>query len=217
MSLSLIIILLSFLVSTVAFFRKGYPFHMKVFSWMLFFTIVAELIANWQASNGQNNLRTYNISTSLWAMMAAYIFYEIILFKKVKRVIRIFWVSYPLLIFLNIRYLQRADTLLTNTYAIGSLMIVFLAIAYFYELFHRPQSINLLRTSEFWICSGLLFYNATSLPFLVMINVVNSEKASPMIFLYFIIISLSNILQYPLFIIAFLCKIPIRKYISSLS
>jgi hypothetical protein len=190
---------------------------MKVFSWMLFFTIVAELIANWQASNGQNNLRTYNISTSLWAMMAAYIFYEIILFKKVKRVIRIFWVSYPLLIFLNIRYLQRADTLLTNTYAIGSLMIVFLAIAYFYELFHRPQSINLLRTSEFWICSGLLFYNATSLPFLVMINVVNSEKASPMIFLYFIIISLSNILQYPLFIIAFLCKIPIRKYISSLS
>jgi hypothetical protein len=216
MGLSDIVILICLLVSITAFFRRNTPIYLKVLSCMLILTVAAEIIAYWQVSHKHTNARTYNISTSLWAMMAAYIFYEIIYFKAVKTIIRIFWVSYPILIFFNIRYLQEVDSFLTNTYALGSLMIVFLSIAYFYELFHRTQSINLLREPAFWISTGLLFYNTTSLPFFAMIYYLAEKSSSTTSDLYTIILSFSNVLEYSMFIIAFLCKIPIRRYISSL-
>ncbi len=57
---------------------------------------------------------------------------------------------------LNIYFVQ-VNVFPPTTYSLGCLLIVGICIYYFYELFHLPSSVNLLREPAFWICTGLLF------------------------------------------------------------
>jgi hypothetical protein len=112
----------------------------------------------------------------------------------------------------NIVLFQRIHTFHTITYSLGGLFVVALSVFYFFELFQRPQSVNLIRNPDFWICSGLLFYFSCSFPIYGMANTLTLTKM-PLFILNNLnaITNVLDILLYTSFTIAFLCRLRTKK------
>lgn len=59
---------------------------------------------------------------------------------------------------------------LNNIYIIESILLLIICSFYFIELFSAPAILKLLKTTNFWVSSGLIFYLACTLPFTVLSN-----------------------------------------------
>jgi len=114
--------------------------------------------------------------------------------------------------FINIYRLHGANIFHTWGYGIGCLLITFFCIFYFFELFQMPKAIDLMKAPQFWICTGTLFSYICTFPFWSMTNLMIVSPASYLKALT--IVTVINILSYIIFLIAFLCRIRIRKSIS---
>jgi hypothetical protein len=136
------------------------------------------------------------------------VLYRIIKHKIVRKIVLCMVWVYPLVSALNILFIQKVS-LHTITYSLGALLMVAFCVFYFFELFQRPQSISLSRNPDFWICSGFLFYFSCSFPIYGMVNVI--MKMPVFIRNLNSILNVLDILLYTSFVIAFLCRIRIRK------
>jgi hypothetical protein len=199
------------LLASFALYRQGpSDIYLRVFP--VFLTIVTILlgISSYLAYRVIPNTPWFNLLT-----IFEYCFYFFILYRIIRNPIvrktafHLIWI-YPLIAGLNIFYLQKTTSFHTITYSLGGLLVVAFCIFYFFELFQRPQSVNLSRNPDFWICSGLLFYFACTFPIYGMIN--NITKL-PKIILFNLntIFNVLDILLYTSFTIAFLCRLKIRK------
>ncbi|WP_315823893.1 hypothetical protein [Paraflavitalea speifideaquila] len=87
---------------------------------------------------------------------------------------------------------------------VACLIMVFLSIAYYFQLLYDKEIISLKRDSVFWISTGLLVYHLGSTLGLLLINVmhiISIEKARNIL----LIIQSSAIIMYINYSIAFLC------------
>jgi hypothetical protein len=203
---------LSFLTSLLIFKRPETPFYLKLFPGFLLITISVEFLTLYLWNLSMENYQAYNYFTAFEFCFYLFIFSKIIRTPRVRRIITYTIIPYLTLALANILFFQK-NTFHSITYSLGCLLIVTCAIYYFFELFQSPSSIRLTKEPSFWISSGLLFYYCCSLPFIGLTGLLSTM---PKIFLnnvYYILIGI-NVLLYSLFTIAFLCKIPIRKYIS---
>jgi hypothetical protein len=105
----------------------------------------------------------------------------------------------------NLLFFQGWLHLNTYTELVACLIMVFLSIAYYFQLLHNKEIISLKRDSVFWISTGLLIYHLGSTMGLLLINVMNVyslEKARNIL----LIIQSSAIIMYLNFSIGFLCR-----------
>jgi hypothetical protein len=111
---------------------------------------------------------------------------------------------------LNILFIQKINNFHTVTYSLAGVLVVAFCVFYFFELFQRPQSINLSRNPDFWICSGLLFYFSCTFP---IYGMANSIRTFPLFILNNLntIFNVLDILLYTSLTIAFLCRLRTRK------
>lgn len=201
---SIIFEFVCFIASLSVFFQKGTPIHLKLFPLFLLATIVIEVtgIALWR--QGKSNILLYNLFGVISVMFYLYFIRNIIHNTRVKRLISITIIIYPLLTFINVEFIQ-VNAFHSITYSLGCLLIVSACVFYFYELFQLKRSINLLREPSFWICSALLFFFTCTLPFIGMTNFL--FKVSTVIAQNLgAILAIINFLLYSLFTIAFLCR-----------
>ena len=210
--LSIIIIGICFLVSLFVIGKTGTPFYLKFFSPFLLLTLIVELIG-FYASASKTTLRLYNFFTLGEFCFYLFIIGAIIRKITIKKIVWVVLMIYLITTLINILFIQR-DTFHSVTYSIGCLLIVSFCIYYFFELFSIPNSISLVREPSFWICSGLLFYYCCSFPLLGLINFLNRVPQILIRNMLTIFIAM-NFILYTLFIIAFLCRIKIRKSIFS--
>lgn len=206
---SIIFELICFIISLTLFFQKGTPFYLKLFPLFLLVTILIEVtgIILWRL--GKSNIILYNLFGVFSVMFYLYFIKNIIHSKSVKKIIIGAISIYPLLVFINVRFIQ-VNAFHSITYSIGCLLIVAACVYYFFELFQLKQSIKLIREPAFWICSALLFFFTCTLPFIGMTNFL--DKVSPVIAQNLAaILAIINFLLYSLFTIAFLCRIKISK------
>lgn len=207
--LSSIFILISLLSSLSLYFQKGLPFYLKLFPIFLFIAFTVEIIG-WQLSiQGADNVLLFSIFTAFEFEFYLYILKCIIQSDRMKRTINYLLIIYPVLVLLNCSFVQ-VNTFHSITYSVGCLLIVAVAIFYFFELFKLPKSLNLLREPAFWICSGLLFFYCCSFPLFGLLNYLYGVSSVIMRNIGTILMLL-NVLLYSLFTIAFLCRITLRK------
>lgn len=206
---SLIIEVICFLASLALFFQASVPRYLKTFPFFLLLTIIIEIIGDLLVKKKIDSIPMYNVFTTFEFIFYLYILRSIIYKIKVKRIIVSLMAIYPVLVLINVMFIQK-NTLHTNTYSLGCLLIVGACIYYFYEIFQTTHSVNLVKEPAFWICSALLFFYTCSFP---LVGLWNHLYGLPRIILKNLaaVMQFLNVLLYSLFSIAFLCRIRIQK------
>jgi hypothetical protein len=206
-----IIIFLGAILSFFLFFKKGSPRYLKYFFPFLITTLLCDSLG-WYISvvKGQNSLPVYNLFTAFEFLFYLWVIWNVIQAKTVKKILFYILIVYPVLAVVIILLIQKIHHFHSITYGLGCLLVIFFCIYYFFELFRVQHAIKLISEPAFWICTALLFFYCCTFPLFVATNfldtipVVIKRNAK-------FILTLLNVLLYSLFIIAFLCKIKIRK------
>jgi len=205
-------IAISFITSFRIYKQYDSEFYLKLFPPYLGLSLVIEIIAIYLVSIGAKNYILYSAFGIIEFAFFLYVLSEIIKKKSVRRLIRITLVLNALISASNILFFQ-TNTYTSISYSFGSLLLVVFCIYYFFELFRYPKFIRLINEPSFWICSGLLFYYCCSFPLLGLTTLLSYTPPLLVRNAYILLIVLNSLL-YTLFIIAFLCRIRIRKPIS---
>ncbi len=195
------------------YFRKGQPFYLYLFPINLAFVFILEVIGVRLASKGLSNITLYNVLGTVQIVFYLWFFSQIIMKLSIRNCLKWLVVLYPVFVVLNKLLIQTGLQYHTLTVALGGLMIVLAAIYYFLELFQSEKSVALAQEPAFWIASGLLFFYSCSFPLFTLVNKFYSPS-NKIIFYLIHLSSILNILLYSSFIIAFLCRIKIRKFFS---
>ncbi|MBX3240478.1 MAG: hypothetical protein KIT80_01470 [Chitinophagaceae bacterium] len=207
----IIVILLAFLAGIVVYFKNNMPLYLRLLPANLAFVFVLELVGVLLANRGVYNVNLYNVLGSVQITFYLWVMHQIVVNKSIRRILFYTIFFYPVLVILNKLFVQKGMQFVSITVALGCLLVVLSAIYYFYELFQSDKSVDLLHEPSFWIASGLLFFYSCSFPLFTLLNYFYSPSNKIIIYITYLS-SVLNILLYSSFIIAFLCRIRIRKF-----
>lgn len=208
----IVFILLAAISSLLVYFQKTKaPFFLHLFPWYLFVTFCVEYAGTVIAYRGGNTTTLYNIFSAIEFIFYFWMFSNIIHHATIKKILRICVLAYPLVFIINKTFIQKGEQYHTYTAGLGSFLIVLAAVYYFFELFQSEKSVDLVREPAFWISSGLLFFYSCSFPLFSLVSHFYSPSNKIINYLASLS-SLLNILLYSSFIIAFLCRVRIRKF-----
>jgi hypothetical protein len=208
--IALVVLFLSF-ISSLNAFRLDMPVPFKQFSFFLLFTTLGEYFA-YAWANGLNKLTAYD-NTNQWFynlfhiplyLFLFYFFYRILHRPGIKRIIPVLAGLYFVFAVINLCFIQ--GILLLNSYSelLGSSMMIFLSLAYYYQLLMAKEVISVKRDPGFWISTGVFISYIGSILAISLINIMISiSRQKAVHFMTFII--LSGILAYLTFSMAFLC------------
>lgn len=202
----------SFIICTLAVLTGKYPErHFRLFSPFLLATLSAEVYGNLLDLRGEHNIWIYRYFTTVEFCFYFYVVGVMISNPIARRVVHIGGALYTLASLIYIVFFVKPLEFHTVPYSLGCLLVVMATVYYFLELFRKPKTLNLLRSPEFWICTGLLFFYCSSFPLYSLLNYW--ADISPLIIENFgSIMSILNVFLYSLFTIAFLCRTTSRKY-----
>ncbi len=202
----------SFLVSFVVYRQSGTPAYLKLFPPFLAVTILVEGYCNYLSYRGYANYVIYSYFTALEFIFYLFILSFIITNLKVRSVIRRLLVLNTFVALIDILFIEK-DRFTSFAYSLGCLEIIFFSIYYFFELFRFPKPLKLVNEPPFWICLGILFFYCGNFPLIGLLTFMSAVPSSILDGLHLFVHAL-NIMLYTFFIIAFLCRVRIRKYIS---
>jgi hypothetical protein len=205
---------ITFLLSLTIFFRSGAELYLKYFSLFLFVNCCFDVYTNYMAYKHINNVFISNVNTMITIGYYLLLIRQIVHNPKAKNILLGCLLTYTLLSVMNLFLLQKATVFNTMTFCLGCLFVVAACIYYFFDLFQQAKSLNLLREPPFWICSGLLLYYACSFPIQGLNNFMSSlsQVVLENLLIIFVVV---NILLYLSFSIAFLCRLKIKRSMSS--
>ena len=208
--IELFFLFLCLLASLTAFFQGPSPLYLRVFPFYFFIALVVQVIGFYLSRHSLSNINLYSIYSTLEFSLYFFILREIIRNRKIKLIILIVIIVYATATLLHLFFFKKGQTFHSAPYAIGCSLVVVLCIVYFIELFQLPKAPSLKNEPSFWICTTFLFSYVCSFPFWGLLNFI---KTAPRIILGNLmnIALIINILTYCLFIIAFLCRIKIRR------
>ena len=205
-------IVVSFLVSFLLFKQPRTALYLKLFCPFLGVSILVEGYALYLRAQNRSNLVLYSYFTTLEFVFYLYVLSCIVSNPKMRSVIRYTLVLNAFIAVIDIFFIQK-NGFNSIAYSFSCLLVISFSIFYFFELFRNPQSKRIINEPEFWICLGLLFYYCSTLPVFGVITVFFTVSQR-VINILFILLNIMNIILYTFFIIAFLCRVRIRKYIS---
>jgi hypothetical protein len=202
------------LIGISVYFQKGSPLYLKLLPVLLVINLIVEVIGQRIAKQYGTNIPLFNFYMVFVVTAHMFMLREMVVEKMAKKIVFVLLWLYPPICLVNIFFIQGLSNWQSYSYLIGNLIIVGLTVYYFFELFKRPQFINLMKEPAFWICSALLFYYMCSFPFLSLVNLLHD---APLIILNNLstFLTLLNIMQYVLFSIAFLCRLNFKKPFSN--
>jgi hypothetical protein len=207
--LPLIFIGLAAVISTRAFFQ-GSSQSLKMFSRLCILTFVVELVGH-LTKEAEVNYWIYNVFHVVYYIYLASIFYHTLKHDTVKSVIPVFYVTFFLFVVYNSLFLQGILSLQTYTLVLGGGFMMFLAGAYFWELFVSTDNESIARDPFFWFSFGFLLYFGGTVPFLGMFNYLSTNFYDFTVFYYTNFSNAFSILLSLLIMVGFLCRKSYQK------
>lgn len=133
-----------------------------------------------------------------------YFFYKVLLLPKLRQMIKLLAVIYILFALINLFFVQGLTTLNSYTDLLAYFIMVFLSIAYYYQLLRAKEIVSLRNDIAFWISTGVFIFHLGSLLSSFVINYVYSysQKDARSILT---IIHIASVTMYLTYSIAYLC------------
>ncbi|HEX9513530.1 MAG TPA: hypothetical protein VF939_23730 [Puia sp.] len=203
----------AFIVSTMVYpGLKGTSF--RLFPFFLFFIVLVEFTGRYLKIAFHQNTWFYNITTTVEFVFYAYIFELELQDPALKKTASRFMIIYPLLVLLNLLFVQGFRQFHSYTMVIGTIFMIIFCGLYFYELLLNPLEGQLRRDPMFWISTGILFFNLGGLSYDILFNLLQKYATNTSGKLFQNINNNLILMLYSCFIIAFLCRRNPRKSLS---
>lgn len=174
---------------------------------VLAFTLVVE----WGALFGlyiinDSNHWIYNILTTVEFAFYFYLFSKLLADQTLKKAAHFSVFLFPVVVVGNCIWFQGFNQFHTNTYILGSLLIIFFSCFYFYQLLQTPKELKLFAIPFFWISIGLFFFYAGQFVLMAIFPHLAYKKDGTFDKIFHAVVDNLNIFLYCCFIIAFLCQ-----------
>jgi hypothetical protein len=204
------IILVSY-ISSLNAFRLDMPGNLKAFSRYLLFVFIGESFAfawpRWLyqlTSMPRGNAWMYNILHLIFYVFLIWFFYSLLKIPLLKKLGRVLGLVLVLFAITNMCFFQGMGKLNNYTELLAAFILVFLSLAYYYQLLHNKEVVSLHRDPYFWISTGVFVNHLGSVMSFFLIDVMGmiSEEGASKVHM---VIVFSGLLMYLTFIIAFLC------------
>jgi hypothetical protein len=190
----------------VILYRRIHPSVLKIFVPFLALSLAVELTGLITSRMNLHNQWMFNFFTCIEFLFYSYI-YSRLLEKKWVKVIHYCMIAYPVLFLANVFFNQGVAHFHTITYLIGSVMVVFWCYLYFRQLMLSPHYTPVFRNPVFWISTGLLFFYTGFFFYMSAVDFLGWRDKT----YWHIISGTLNTLLYGCFLIAFLCRLSLKK------
>lgn len=208
-----ITVVICLLISIVIFIIGKAKPHIRAFAILMLVTAIVEIGSHYVIfpTVNKSNHWVYNVATIFEFYFFSYFFYRISKNSFSKKLIKIFVFAYPFILMISFITFQKWYSFHTNTYLLGELYLVILCLLYFRELYTANEFKNLSRSPVFWIVTGLLIFTAGQLPYMLLINYLNTHYIIASKFFKNYILTILNIVMYAMFSIGLLCSTTTQK------
>lgn len=164
-----------------------------------------ESLAFYFQEKPSGNIAIYNLEMIFEVSFFLLLYRKITVRKTQKK-----WISAAILLFitfaiLNIQFFQHIHIFNSNTYTLGSFLLIFACSFFLYEFIKTHEDKNPLFSLMFWVSLGVLFCYLGNFPFLSNVNQLFSENEALALRLRVISISV-NVLLYLLITVGILCN-----------
>jgi len=205
---ALFCVLISY-ISSLRAFRLDMPLLYKQFSFFLLFMFVGDGFGfSWrwihQYFGFTNNTHWFYyffyIATYLFYL---YFFHETLKLRWLKSLVKTSAVVYFIFTMILIYYLRFKG--INYNYLFASVLMVFLSIAYYFQLLREKDPVPLKYDMAFWICTGIFIHHLGS-SLLVFVSNILYSRSSALAHALFIIVPWSAIGMYLSYTIGYLCQ-----------
>lgn len=206
-------LLLSAVFSLRTFWQK-WPKQYRLFAILLIVSILTEILAiswKWYLYNmfgwdySKNNLWIYNIFITIRLGLLLAIYYHLLQAPWIKKAI--LYIAPILVLFGILNYAFIQGPFQYNTYSVlfAHLSIIALFLCYFIQSLNETRTIVLYKEPMAWMALGTFIYHAASLPFLVILNILDLQQTGLAMLALPINMTL-NLLMCFFYLISFLCR-----------
>ena len=208
-----ITVVICLIISIIIFIIGKAKPHIKALAILMLVTATVEIGSLYEIFPAvhKSNHWIYNFLTVFEFYFFSYFFYRILNHSFSKNLIKFFVFAYPVILLISFVTIQKWYSFHTYTYLLGELYLVILCLLYFRELYTAKEFKNLSTSPEFWIVTGLLIFTAGQLPYMLLINYLNTHYAIASKFFKDYILTTLNIVMYTLFSIGLICSKTTQK------
>lgn len=195
------------LVTSILSYRRIRNSHLRLFPIFLGVIVAFEfgVIQNWFTIN-HSNLWANNIITILQFTFYSVYLRSIVKGKEKKKSILIGLLLLLALTAINILFIQGFWRLHSYTLLLATIFIVFWICSFFSQLISMEETdVNLLRFSDFWISTGLLFFYLGCFTFFIFFEFMAYQGDFGYLTFSQIILNITNLILYLFLSIGFLC------------
>lgn len=171
---------------------------------LLILTGIVEYTGKYLSSKSIQNEWLYNVFFLIEFSFFVFAIIQKVSNKFFKRIIATAYLIYLISEIVNILFFQSITQFHFYTFTFGSLVMVIASSLFLYELVNNTED-DFFREPFFWICTGILFFYTGNFLLMASLNYVNTNFKG-LAKKLFTITELLSILQYLLFIMAFLCR-----------
>ncbi len=187
------------------------PKYLQFFSLFLFVSILVEWISWYMARKLHvNNLWLYNIYILIEIIFLSFFYSLHIRSVSIQKLIKIFFVIYPVLFLINFFFIQGLYTFNTYSYLLGVSFILFLIVNCFREILMSADRIILTREPVFYISVAFFLFFVIEIPYTILLPYfVKNDLHVAMALIW--VIKILNVILYVLLTIAYLCQPKVLK------
>lgn len=181
--------------------------HLKLYPLFLGIIVVFEfgVIRNWFTIN-HSNLWAINMITVFQFTFYSFYLKSVVANKQKKKSIFHGLVILLILTITNILFIQGFWRLHSYTLLLATIFIVYWICSFFAQLLKiEGTEINILKYSDFWISTGLLFFYLGCFTFIASFEFMAYQNDFAYLSLSLIILNITNIILYLFLSIGFIC------------
>ena len=187
-------------------FRRWMPLHFKL---LLVFVFLYAFIDTAGAIIARiyelKNHFLYNLVWGVQYMIIAYFYYHTLQSRVIKKIIRGFFVLFPILFIINACWIQGFFMFQTYSIVLGASFMLLFAVSYIWQVYTSTETQSIFRDPVFWFSLAWLFYYGLTAPYFGMLNYLLNNFYDFADEYYRWVVDSSDCLRSSLLIIGFLC------------
>ncbi|MCY7421309.1 MAG: hypothetical protein LH478_06145 [Chitinophagaceae bacterium] len=174
---------------------------LRVIIFLLLIDFGADLYSIYQAQNDRANYVTFNLFNLVESLLLFGYFYVILISAIHRSIIIFIGLLFIIVFFFYYIRMDGSNHYLDVCAVIENILIIFLAIVYFFTEISKPDNLDFQKKSKFWVVCSYLIYSAGTLFLFLYINTLpKSEQQNDYVLNYIFLIPKSILLSIAMFI-----------------